>query len=408
MPMQCKCPSSPTAHGVGRPGLQRRQSCRCEAAVSTARLGFLPRLRSNSRSPAHPGYSCPRRRAASPAAGVQHRHAGVTGSRLQRGAALLTVLWLTAALSAISLSVATSVRGEIDRASTTVDGVRGYYLATGGIDRTICFMLWGPNEKGEDGNARYWEQGMPRVYHQFPAGDVVVEVIPVTAKLNVNLATEEELFRLALALGAEPDRAGAIAAAVLDWRKPMAPNAVSQFDSQYLSRNPSFRGRHASFEQIEEVLLVQGMTPELFYGRYERNGEGRLVRRGGMKDCIAVYGGNSVFDVNSAEPALLVAIGMHPDAARQLVERRRHAPIHREQLGEIRQMAGEAGGRLVTGGNSIFTLRATARVRRQDGQLSDMRRSVAATVKFLGYGFRPPYHVLRWYDYAPTDTVAWQ
>ncbi len=156
-------------------------------------------------------------------------------------------------------------------------------------------------------------------------------------------------------------------------------------------------------------MLVQGMTPELFHGGYIRNAEGRLIRLSGVKDCISVYGANSVFDVNSADPALLRAIGVDPGAVERIVERRRRAPILSEELGQIRGMAGPAGNRLVVGGNSIFTLRATARVRRQDGQLSDMRRTVAALVKFFGYGYNPPYHVLRWYDHAPTtDSVVWQ
>jgi general secretion pathway protein K len=327
----------------------------------------------------------------------------------RRGAALLAVLWLSAALSAIAFSVATSVRGEIERASTTVDGVRSHYLAVGGIERTICYMFWGPNHKSEDGTARFWKQGQPRIYLQFPAGDVLVEVIPITARLNINAATEEEIFRLMRSIGANEARSAAITAAILDWRQPMAPGAVSRLDMEYLGLTPSFRGRHASFEQIEEVLLVQGMTPELFHGGYVRDDTGRLLLHSGVKDCIAVYGGNGVYDVNSADPALLRAIGVDPGAVERIVERRRQSPILPEELGQVRSMAGPAGSRLVAGGNSIFTLRATARVRRQDGQLSDMRRTVAATVKFLGYGYNPPYHVLRWYDHAPTtDSVVWQ
>jgi hypothetical protein len=50
------------------------------------------------------------------------------------------------------------------------------------------------------------------------------------------------------------------------------------------------------------------------------------------------------------------------------------------------------------GGNAIYTLRATARLRLPNGALSDERRSVAAMVKFLGKGFDESYHILRWYD----------
>jgi general secretion pathway protein K len=326
--------------------------------------------------------------------------------RSRRGAALLAVLWLTAALSAIAFSVATSVRGEIERTSTDVDGVRSYYLATGAIDRTILYMLWGPDDRNPDGSPRFWAQGMPRVYHRFPAGDAIVEVIPATAKMNINLASEEQLFRLLVSIGAEPGRAAQITNAILDWRAPQP--GLGPLDHLYLSSVPSFRARHASFEEIEEVLLVNGMTPELFYGTYSRDPEGRLVRLSGFRDCAAVFGGNTGYDVNSADPALLRAIGVPPGAVDRILAIRGRGPILRDDVNQVREIAGPTTANLVAGGNTIFTLRATGRVRLQDGSLSDMRRTVAATVKFLSTGVRPPYQVLRWYDYAPTDTVEWQ
>ena len=54
---------------------------------------------------------------------------------LQRGSALLAVLWLSLALSAIAFSLASTVRGETERTATAVDGIRAYYLATGAIER---------------------------------------------------------------------------------------------------------------------------------------------------------------------------------------------------------------------------------------------------------------------------------
>ena len=43
-----------------------------------------------------------------------------------RGSALLAVLWLSLALSAIAFSVASTVHGETERVSTAVDGIRSY------------------------------------------------------------------------------------------------------------------------------------------------------------------------------------------------------------------------------------------------------------------------------------------
>ena len=323
----------------------------------------------------------------------------------RRGGALLAVLWLTAALSAIAFSVANTVRGETERTSTTVDSLRGYYLASGAVDRAILYMLWGPSRRNPDGTPRYWEKGVPRLYFNFPSGDTVVEIIPATAKLDLNAASERDLFRLLIAIGAEPDRAREIALGIIDWRAP----GRGRFDAYYQALTPSFRARHASFEEIEEVLLVRGMTPELFYGSYVRDSEDRLIRRSGLADCISVYGSTSQFDVNTADPALLLSLGIHPDVVGQIVERRRTRWFRNMgELGPIRQFAGPGADRLSVGGITIYTLRATARRRLQNGQLSDMRRSVAATVKLLEPGYGRPYDILRWYDNAPTGTLQWQ
>ena len=43
-------------------------------------------------------------------------------------------------------------------------------------------------------------------------------------------------------------------------------------------------------------------------------------------------------------------------------------------------------------------MRATARVRAANGQLSDLKRTVAAQVKYMPAGYDSPIHILRWYD----------
>lgn len=326
-----------------------------------------------------------------------------------RGGALLAVLWLAAALGAIAFSVANTVRGETERAATGVDGLKGYYLATGAIERAILYILWGAEHRNPDGSPRYWAPWMTRLYFRFPSGDALVEILPAAAQINLNTASEQELYRLLLALGVEPPRAQTIAAGIIDWRTPPPGGTLTGFDQYYLTVTPSFRARHASFEETEEVLLVRGMTPEIFYGTYARDAEGRLVRQSGLRDCVSVYGSSGRVDVNAADPALLAAIGLDPSAVAAIVERRRNRPFQSmQELEPVRQFGGPGAQRLGIGGLSIYTIRATARLRRSDQQLSDARRTVAATVKFLGPGFDTPYHVLRWYDNETADLSEWR
>jgi general secretion pathway protein K len=299
---------------------------------------------------------------------------------------LLAVMWLSLALSAIAFSLASTVGGETERASTAVEGLRSYYLAAGAIERAILYVQWG---------APYYTAATPVLRMPFPSGEVEVEVIPETAKYNLNRAAPEDLTRLMLSLGASPDRAVEIAGAITDWRQPGFSTALDQY---YLSLTPSFRARHASFEEIEELLVVKGMTPDLYYGTYDRDLNGQLVRRGGLDQCVSIYGVTDRFDANTAHPGVLGSLGFSPEEVRSIVERRRRQPF--ADLGEISGL-GPALGRLRIGGNSMFTLRATARLRLQDGKLSDLRRSAAALVKVKPQGYdNSTYRILRWYDNA--------
>lgn len=321
----------------------------------------------------------------------------------RRGAALLAVLWLSAALSAIAFTLATTVRAETERTSTAADGLRAYYLAEGALERALLYMTYGSGVRNPDGTARYWENGQSYLHFDFPGGRTLVEVVPETAKLNINVCQPDELLRLLMVLGVPPGRAGEITAAIIDWRTFVPPGTITPFDSLYLSSPSSFRARHASLGETEELLLVHGMTPEIYYGSYERGPKGNLVPHPGLKDCVSVFGSMASFDVNSIHPALMQALGLTPETIHAIVLRRRIAPIRgAQELMALVQASGPAGQRLRVGGNSIFTLRATARPVRAGGKLSDLARSIGVTVQmhFIGTYDRP-YDVLRWYDNAP-------
>ena len=341
----------------------------------------------------------------------------------QAGSALLTVLWISAALAAIALSLASSVRGETERTSTVIDELRSYYLATGAIDRAMLELMWSTLNPSQRTLPRF----ATAVDYHFPTGMAHVEIIPEAAKLDINTAAPDKLFRLLEALGVEPARAQEIALGIVDWRTP----GGSLFDSYYLSLTPSFRASHASFQETEELLQVKGVTPEIYYGTYvpaaqdrmpdARSGwqvsspaflpvalvgqassgpagSPRLIHRSGLIDCVSTFGSGDRVDANTANPAVLAAIGLPPDAIYLLVERRRINPLDERQLAELTPLMGASAAFLRLEGNSIITYRATARVLLPNGQLSDLKRTVAAQVKYMPPGYDSRIHILRWYD----------
>ena len=54
-----------------------------------------------------------------------------------------------------------------------------------------------------DGSPR-WQPNQPRMYMTYPSGDAVVELIPESAKLNINRASPDDLLRV-VATVTKPD-----------------------------------------------------------------------------------------------------------------------------------------------------------------------------------------------------------
>lgn len=309
----------------------------------------------------------------------------------------MAVLWLSAGLAAIALSVSANVRSETDRVSTAGEGLRASYLASGALERGILWVMWGNlglTYTAPDGLPRFWSPNMRRLPMRFPSGDALVEVIPENSKLNINTADPEDLYRVVFAVSGDPVRARQIADAIVDWRSPSASPSI--FDQYYFSLGPTFRARHASFVEIEELLLVQGMSPELFYGNYTTGPDGRLYARGGLRDCLSPWGSLGPFDVNTASPALLEAMGMPAEETATIVARRQSQPFGASQE------TGPLPPRIaVYNGFTIYTLRASARLRRPDGTYSEVVRTAAATIKLFDPTKAPrPMDILRWYDDA--------
>ena len=321
----------------------------------------------------------------------------------QSGSALLAVLWLAAGLAAIGISVSATVRGETERVATAEDSLRAYYLASGGVERTALEFLWSAQQSPDK---RTIPMGATAVVFAFPSGVVRVEIIPESSKIDVNGAPPELLYRIALAVTGNDARSREIADAIVDWRRP-SPQ-LTAFDQYYSSFIPSFRASHSSIREIEELLLVKGVTPDIFYGSYApvgvaaSAGSARLVERPGLMDCLSVFGSNAV-DINTVSPALLAALGLDPGAIEAILSRRSQQPFNASELAVVQGVNGQLGVGFRVGGNTIFTMRATARLRLSGGRFSDVRRTVGAMVKYMPPGYDSPFHILRWYDTAWSD-----
>ena len=318
-----------------------------------------------------------------------------------RGTALLAVLWLTAALSTIAFSVADTVRAETERSIAAQDGMRAYYLARGGVERAL-FSIRNAND-GASGSPAERFAGRRRLYFQEPTGDVLVELIAEGGKLPMRALTPDLLYRLLAIFGESPTSASSIVERAFSPAPPaFAPGA------QNSTTGPAFRPAIASMENVEELMLVPGITSELLYGRYNRLPDGRLVNAGGLADCLSPHvEKTTALDFYSVHPSLLQAMGVSAETAREFADLRRSA-FQPMAIFAQWQVAHPIPVRNDLG--DAFHIRATARVRQPNGVLSETRRTVSLLIQYSTpnprYFWISPWTHLRWYDQAFSDVAT--
>jgi general secretion pathway protein K len=300
------------------------------------------------------------------------------------------VLWISAALAAVGLSLSQTVRGESERVSTDLDGLRAYYLAVGAVEKAMIEVHWGRWYQD-----RPYPRGSGRWDYTFGSGVARVELIPEKAKFDLNNLNPQRLMRLLAALGVEPERAQMIGAGIQ--ARKSGQGALNPFGG-----GPTFPGQGASFQETEELLAVPGVTPEIFYGTYVPNpdarpGEPRLIRRSGLIDCLSLWGSDGQVDINTSDPAVLAAVGVPPEGVMMIVEAREKGG----NLAKLMPYLGAGAAAMGAEAHSIYTIRATAKLKLPgSNEFSDVRRTVAAQVKYMPRDHDTWIHVLRWYDTA--------
>jgi general secretion pathway protein K len=323
----------------------------------------------------------------------------------ERGSALLTVLWLTVALSLIAFAVANTVRGEIERSISQQENLRAYYLAKGAVERTLFLVRNAP------------ASGMPfeslllnsrRGFLRYATGDVLVEVVSEQGKLPLAAMNPQRWQSLLLAVGATSQELNLALpfltnpAALMQIAGPAANSGAAQ----------TFSGNFASLENVEDLMQLPGISSRLVFGRFARRPDGSIFHAGGLEDCVSPWAEpGGALDVWSVHPTLLIALGMDPAAAYNLAQAR--ALPWREALDAVaRLLSFQPPAIPLTASRmgSAFRIRATARLRTPAGMLTESRRTVALLVR----NTPPPpqffwlegLSYLRWYDNAYSDIAA--
>ncbi len=270
------------------------------------------------------------------------------------GTILVVTLWSVAILSLLALSLTSRVRLGTRHEEWARIELEQRELLSAGIQRSMRLL----RDEGDDSVASYsgaWgrtlvvnsaalleaDAGAVTFKHPF---ELSLLARDEGGKINVNTASAA-LFTEALLEAGVTGNAAEIASAICDWRDA---DDVGAYESDWYSRKtPACQPANDDLTQIEELLFVEGVSPQLFFGEDANhngvldaneddgdafppvdNADGRLQL--GLIDLLTVYG-DGTLNVNTAPEAVLrmvISIAM-PEAgeaerlAAELVGRRR-------------------------------------------------------------------------------------
>ncbi len=238
------------------------------------------------------------------------------GMNSNRGSILILVLWILSILVLLSLGLGYTMSLDQKIVGYQKDRLVALYLAKAGVHKAIAELEADPTP-GIDASVDSWFDnpaifqevglgiGRYSVGYSVPGEDgqdrPVYGVMDEDRKVNLNMASREVLMNL-------PGVTGEMADSIQDWRdEDPFPNLLGAEDFYYGTLELPYTAKNRPFEVLEELLLIRGMTPEVF----------NLV-----KPLLTVYSDGRV-NLNTAPLEVMVALGMSERLASKVLRFRR-------------------------------------------------------------------------------------
>ncbi len=305
-----------------------------------------------------------------------------------KGVALITVILLVSVLVALAIELNRSARADIYDAANISDGIKLAYIAKSGFYGAAALLL---NADSESATTLFedWantEALSVRSREFFDNGYFVVRVEDEMGKIPLNKLAENAVLRSVLIrllgqpeFGLDRAKAEEIVAAIKDWVDEDNDLTSGGAESPYyMTLDPPYRAKNAPLDCIEELLMVKGITKEIFAGTKEKPA---------LADFVTADG-DGLININTAPLLVLRSLSdaITPTIAQQLDEHRRK---NGNDLSSVTWFADIVGGTIDT---SVFTASSNYFKIISAGKMNKMEQKIAAIIARDGKSAK----ILKW------------
>ncbi|MBU0673222.1 MAG: general secretion pathway protein GspK [Proteobacteria bacterium] len=323
----------------------------------------------------------------------------------QQGIVLLTVLWILVLLAVMVGQFCYSMRTELNVTRNLRDETVGYYLARAGINLATLKVIDGisgdiylpDGTDGEEGSVWRINQEISPI--PFGGGRIQVKIDNESGKININEADVLLLQMLFKSFGIPGDQEATIVESILDWRDMDNFHRNYGAENDYYQNLPQpYASNNGPFRSIEELLLVKGVTRELW-----QMGLGRMVTvQSDLVENTLIMGSTPEdeekrkININAAPPEVLRCFpGMTKEILQAITEYRRERDF--ETKNQFRRLVGDLMFQKIlpyisVRNSSYYTIRATGL---PEG--TQVRSTVEALVRLDSR--KGTVRVINWVDY---------
>ncbi len=317
------------------------------------------------------------------------------------------ILWVIAILSVVVLEFSFGMRTEVNMTKNFKEEAYLYGLAEGGLQRAIAELIYKHDARIQQKRTAMKENIPPDKEEWMTdgrsnllpliEGKCEVRIMGEDGKININAVSETFLRKIVGNIGLEGEARDVIVASIMDWRDPDDFYRLNGAEDDYYRSLPEpYDCKNGNLDAIEELLLIRGVTRDLFYGR-KREEEGK-VERIGLKDIFSIYASGEQIDINSASPLVMrMALGIPAGIAQLIVKAREEKRFENQQdliqrVPEISPFIGEAGRLIVYQPRSpYYTIESKAFG--QGGSVRGLK-----TIVKIDARERKGYKIIQWID----------
>lgn len=252
--------------------------------------------------------------------------------RDERGMALLITIMTLSLLTAVTIQYHKVTWHKFIVSDNFKRGIQLKAITESGVNIALASLANDQDENNSDALTDPWAKLDQENFNLlFPAGTLELAVQDLSGRLQINSIVDTKnsgisdqlrtILENLLTSGDYPieeeAEAEEIVDALVDW---IDENDIESDHgaetSYYQSLDPPYSAKNGPVDNIDELLLVRGITPELFFG---------TENTPGLKNVLTVYGDDGKININTIDPVLLKNMNLliTEDLAEQFDEYRR-------------------------------------------------------------------------------------